>query len=153
MLRLTDRVYLNADKTKVVPHGHPDAAVLLGVRGSLISEADAKRLGVKTEELDDDKELRKSGVAVRDVGPMRAQLAAVPVDPDDDSLYDDQTERGVEARKLAREMQRAPIAEYVKSTGGSDEEADRAASEASGEASPQGPSKAEQDKANKAQRS
>jgi len=143
VLRLTERLYLNHDKTKVVRHGDPDAAFLLGPVGALISEEDAKRLGVSaTEEL---KDSPRNAPA-----PVRANLAMVPVDTDDDKMYDDQTERGVEARKLAREMARQPIAEYVLSTGGSEEEAETAAAEATGEASPKGPTVEEQRKQNNA---
>lgn len=139
VLRLTKRLYLNGDRTKVVEHGDPDAAFLLGAGGALISEQDAKRLGVKdTEE-------------VKDFNPnqlIRAQVAAVPMAADDDSLYDDQSERGKAARAAAREQQRAPIAEYVLSTGGTEEEAERAALEASGQAAPTLPTADEQKEAN-----
>jgi hypothetical protein len=141
MLRLTERVYLNADKTKVVGHNDPEAAFLLGTRGSLISEDDAKRLGVKATE-------KHEGELVNAAAPLRAQLAAVPVDPNDDSLYDDQTERGKASRKAAREMQTQGVYEYVKSTGGSDDEAEQAEKESTGEAAPQGPSIEEQQKQN-----
>lgn len=132
MLRMKERLYLSADGKKVVKHGDPDAATLLGVAGSLISEEDAKRLGV-------------SGDKVDETAPARFPvMAAVPGDPDDDSLYDDQSERGKEARRLAREANKAPIAEYVLSAGGSEEEAETASREATGEATPQGPTVEEQ---------
>lgn len=140
MLRLTARLYLNSDRTKVVKHGDPDAAFLLGVAGALISEADAKRLGVKDTEKMDTETVNAVNV--------RAQLAAVPTDPDDDSLYDDQSEAGKKARAAARDMQRAPIAEYVLSTGGTEEEAERAADEASGQAGLKLPTAEEQHREN-----
>jgi hypothetical protein len=130
MLRLTRRLYLNSDKSKVVEHGDPDAAFLIGTKGALISEEDAKRLGVSDTEKHD--------------GPVntlfRHPAAYVPSDPADDSVYDDQSEAGKAARKMAREQAEGGVYGYVKSTGGSDEDAERAAKEATGEAAIQGPS-------------
>lgn len=40
------RLYLNADRTKVVPEGR-DAAFLLAAAGSEITEADVKRFGIQ----------------------------------------------------------------------------------------------------------
>lgn len=131
MLRLTRRLYLNSDKTKVVEHDDPDAAFLIGPVGAVISEADAKRLGVKhTEEHDGD---------VTAAGLVRVNMAYVPADPEDDSVYDDQSEAGKKAREAAR-AQNSNVYQYVKSTGGSDEEATRSAKEAAGNAAIQGPS-------------
>jgi hypothetical protein len=142
MRRLTERLYLTADKKRVVKHGDPDAATLLGVKGTLISDADAKRLGVKGDAADD--------MTLAPGVPLRSQLVVLPVDDEDDSLYDDQTERGIQARKDAREMNTAGIMDYVLSTGGSDEDAEQAAAEAQGNQAPQGPTVEDQQKANAA---
>lgn len=131
MLRLTRRLYLNSDRTKVVEHDDPDAAFLIGPVGAVISEADAKRLGVKhTEEHDGDTTV---------AGLVRVNMAYVPADADDDSMYLDQSEEGKKAREAAR-AQNSAVFQYVKSTGASDADATRAAKEASGEAAIQGPS-------------
>lgn len=95
VLRLTEAVYVNSDYTKVLKEGDPESAFLLGGKGTLITEADAKRLGVKTTESVDNLPAHGS--------ILRAQLAHVPLAPQDESLYDDQSERGKEARRLARE--------------------------------------------------
>ena len=47
MHTLTDRTYVNADSTKVVAEGSPDAAFLLGNAGDEISDETAKRLGLE----------------------------------------------------------------------------------------------------------
>lgn len=46
MYQLEERTYLNADKTKVVPEGDPEARWLLGVPGQLIAVEDADRYGL-----------------------------------------------------------------------------------------------------------
>lgn len=46
MYELTERTYVNADSTKVVPEGHVDAAFLLGPAGGKISMETAERLGL-----------------------------------------------------------------------------------------------------------
>ena len=99
MLRLKEACYLNADKTKVVKEG-PDAAFLLGAKGALVSEADAKRFNLPTEALDE-----KMPAAL----VSRSATVVVPPNPDDDSVYDDQSERGKEARRMAREMNPVPL--------------------------------------------
>lgn len=46
MFRLTERTYVNATSTKVVPEGSTEAAFLLGIEGDEISEETAARLGL-----------------------------------------------------------------------------------------------------------
>lgn len=46
MHTLTERTYVNADSTKVVPEGSTEAAWLLGVEGDEISDETAERLGL-----------------------------------------------------------------------------------------------------------
>lgn len=46
MHRLTERTYVNADSTKVVPEGSVEAAFLLGIAGDEISTETAARLGL-----------------------------------------------------------------------------------------------------------
>ncbi len=41
-----DRLWLNADKTKVVKDGDPDAAFLFVVEGDTVSDEDAERYGL-----------------------------------------------------------------------------------------------------------
>ena len=144
MLRLSKRLYLNHDRTKVVEHGDPDAAFLLGSAGTLVTEQDAKKYKLPTVEVDNE------DLPAALVG--RSQVAWFPTDPDDDSLYDDQSERGKKARADARKANMHPIEEYVLSTGGSKEEAKEAALEATGQASSPGPSVKDQQKENKALR-
>lgn len=91
MLRLTKAVYLDANN-KMVAADDPAAAFLLGGKGALISEADAKRLGVSDTEVAD----------IPLQGLIRSPFAAVPVDPTDDSLYNDQSVEGKAARAAAR---------------------------------------------------
>jgi hypothetical protein len=43
------RLYLVADKSRVVEEGHPDAAFLLCSPGKVVPEAEAKRLGLLKE--------------------------------------------------------------------------------------------------------
>lgn len=57
---LTERTYVNADGTKVVPEGSPEAHSLLGLEGDEIDDERAKALGLdkpskKTEAKADDK--------------------------------------------------------------------------------------------------
>ena len=44
---LTEKLWYTADKSPVVPDGHPDAAFLLGTAGYDIPDAEAERLGLK----------------------------------------------------------------------------------------------------------
>lgn len=46
MHKLTERTYVNADSTAVVPEGSPDAAWLLGLEGDEVSDETAERLGL-----------------------------------------------------------------------------------------------------------
>ena len=46
MHTLTERTYVNADSTAVVPEGSAEAAWLLGVEGDEISDETAERLGL-----------------------------------------------------------------------------------------------------------
>lgn len=46
MHKLTERTYVNADSTKVVPEGSSEAALLLGSAGDEISDETAARLGL-----------------------------------------------------------------------------------------------------------
>jgi hypothetical protein len=48
MFTLDRKLWLTADKERVVEDGHPDAAFLLGSAGTVIAEAEAERLGLKT---------------------------------------------------------------------------------------------------------
>lgn len=43
---LTERTYVNAEGTKVVPEDSPDAALLLGTPGDEIDDAQAEKLGL-----------------------------------------------------------------------------------------------------------
>lgn len=45
MIRLDRKLWLNADKTKVVEDGDPEAAFLYGIRGHLVPENEAIKLG------------------------------------------------------------------------------------------------------------
>lgn len=44
-VRLTQRCWLTADKSRVVPDGDPEAAFLYGNEGTLVSEREALELG------------------------------------------------------------------------------------------------------------
>lgn len=46
MAVLTERTYVNADGTKVVPESSPEAAFLLGGEGDEIDDERAKALGI-----------------------------------------------------------------------------------------------------------
>lgn len=48
-MELDRRLWLNADRTKVVEDGDPEAAFLLGNEGTEIPDDEAKRLGVKAK--------------------------------------------------------------------------------------------------------
>ncbi len=43
---LTERSYVNADRTKVVSEDSPEAAFLLGLPGDEVPDAEAERLGL-----------------------------------------------------------------------------------------------------------
>jgi hypothetical protein len=45
-MTLSEKLYLTADRKSVVREGDPSAAFLLGVPGTVISDATAKRLGL-----------------------------------------------------------------------------------------------------------
>ena len=57
MHTLAEKTYVNADSTKVVPEGDPEAAYLLGLEGDEISIETAQRVGLvkKTSSYDDQK--------------------------------------------------------------------------------------------------
>lgn len=44
---LTERLYTDAEKTRIVPENHPDASYLLGVPGDRIPHDEAVRLGLR----------------------------------------------------------------------------------------------------------
>jgi hypothetical protein len=50
MHKLTEKTYVNADSTKVVPEGDPEAAYLLGLEGDEISLETAQRVGLVEKE-------------------------------------------------------------------------------------------------------
>jgi hypothetical protein len=45
-VKATERLYLNADKSKVVPEGDPEAAFLFATPGTEISAEDAAKYGL-----------------------------------------------------------------------------------------------------------
>ena len=48
-MKLDRKLWLNADRDKVVEDESPDAAFLLGTEGTEISDDEAERLGVKAK--------------------------------------------------------------------------------------------------------
>lgn len=48
-MKLDRKLWLTADKSKVVEDGSPDAAFLLGTEGTEVPDAEAERLGVKAK--------------------------------------------------------------------------------------------------------
>lgn len=44
-----ERLYLNFEKTKIFPHGHPEARFLFAAAGQVISEADALKYGLTAD--------------------------------------------------------------------------------------------------------
>jgi hypothetical protein len=65
MTVLTERTYVNADGTKVVPGDSPEAHSLLGLEGDEISDERAKALGIKSPK-----------VTAEDETPKRPELNA-----------------------------------------------------------------------------
>ena len=45
------RLYLNFEKTAILPHGHPEARFLFAAAGQVISEADALKYGLTSPAL------------------------------------------------------------------------------------------------------
>lgn len=97
MMRLTQRVCLNADKNKVVDCNGEEAAYVLGMPGAAITEKDAKRLGLKGE-VENYEDLPARGY------PTTIELAPEDV-VDNADLYSDQSEAGKRARADAQDQQ------------------------------------------------
>lgn len=50
--KATETLYMNADRTELVPEGHEDAAFLFVRKGSAINEAEAQRYGFDVQGVD-----------------------------------------------------------------------------------------------------
>lgn len=46
---VTERLFVNADKSKIVPEGSPEAAYLLATPGKRLSAEEAKKYGLKAK--------------------------------------------------------------------------------------------------------
>jgi len=46
MYKVTQRLYLNSDRSKVVPDTSPDASILLAVAGEELTDSEARRYGL-----------------------------------------------------------------------------------------------------------
>jgi hypothetical protein len=69
-VKATERLYLTADRERVVKEGDPDAAFLFSTPGKEISAEDAKRFGIKAASKPADKqapapENKASGVTIK----------------------------------------------------------------------------------------
>lgn len=114
MLALDKRYYLDATKTKVVDEGSEEAAYLLGVKGHLISEEDAAKLGLGSLKAAD---LTSHMVRAENSLPHRVNLNVVQqyaVDPDAEPVrvnLNDPNRTALEAVSARVEAQRREQAE------------------------------------------
>ncbi len=60
LMKADRRLYLTADRSEVVEEGDPKAAFLFATPGSEISDADAKRYGLKMQKKPEDKAVKKT---------------------------------------------------------------------------------------------
>jgi hypothetical protein len=126
MLVLDKRYYLNADKTKVVEEGSVEAAYLLGPRGFLISEEDAKKLGLKgLQSADQSVHLQRAERGL----PNRVNLDVVQHFPKDAEEVEkvkltDPNRTALEAVSAQVEARRAEAASEDESTAPDEKEAD-----------------------------
>lgn len=67
MYTLTERTYVNGDRSRVVAESDPEAAFLLGNAGMKISDAEARRLGLIEGDEADDEDEEKPGAERKNV--------------------------------------------------------------------------------------
>ena len=64
-VEVNERLFLTADREKVVPEGDPEAAFLFATPGDEVSEEDAKRYGIKPS--------KANKVEKAEAGPEKAE--------------------------------------------------------------------------------
>lgn len=78
MFTLTERTYVNGDKSRVVPENSPEAAFLFGTPGMKISNEEARRLGLLADDADDEPDAEAKQAA--EASPEAKQVTQPPED-------------------------------------------------------------------------
>lgn len=113
--KATETLYMNADKTKLVKEGDPDAAFLFVRKGSAINDAESQRYGFKVSGSDvtvydaiGDHEDKHGGETEAEAKQKRtAMLEGVP-DPDGPAVEGERGEKATAAAPNTKAVAKAP---------------------------------------------